>query len=229
MTRERRVVITGLGPLASAGIGKDAFWDGILKKQVGVKIREFKVDGELWDKFYFHKIDDFDIEKFNIEEEIIEDIKVWKKGKEDKDLFYLLAAIKLAIDDSGISYDKEDNDIGLFLTVEHPGFEPFCEELVEETVKYLAKHPLDSKFSKSNLFKHIFERFAQTGYDLQTFMYLFFIAKAFGIHGYSLFTNNACASGLFALESAVRQIKFGGSNIVLLAGGDYAGTMFKHL
>lgn len=229
MTRERRVVITGLGPLASAGIGKDAFWDGILKKQVGVKIREFKVDGELWDNFYIHEIDDFNIAKFNIEKEIIEDIKVWKKGKEDKDLFYLLAAIKLAIDDSGISYDKEDNDIGLFLTVEHPGFEPFCEGLIKEALSYLEDHPLNHNFSKKKMFRHLYGKFVQNGYDLQTFMYLYFVAKAFGIHGYSLFNNNACASGLFALESAARQVRYGGSNIVLLAGGDYADTMFKHL
>jgi 3-oxoacyl-[acyl-carrier-protein] synthase II len=60
-------------------------------------------------------------------------------------------------------------------------------------------------------------------------MYLYFVAKTFSIHGYSLFTNNACASGLFALESAARQIKYGESNVVLLASGDVANTMFKHL
>jgi len=229
MAKDRRVVVTGVGPLASTGIGKDAFWDGILKKKVGVKTREFKVDGELWDNFYIHEIDDFNIAKFNIEEEIIEDIKVWKKGKEDKDLFYLLAAIKLAIDDSGISYDKDDNDIGLFLTVEHPGFEPFCEGLIKEALSYLEDHPLNPNFSKKKMFRHLYDKFVQNGYDLQTFMYLYFVAKAFGIHGYSLFNNNACASGLFALESAARQVRYGGSDIVLLAGGDCADTMFKHL
>jgi 3-oxoacyl-[acyl-carrier-protein] synthase II len=59
-------------------------------------------------------------------------------------------------------------------------------------------------------------------------MYLYFLTKVFSIHGYSLFTNNACASGLFALESAARQIQCGESSIVLLAAGDVANTMFKH-
>jgi 3-oxoacyl-(acyl-carrier-protein) synthase len=229
MARDRRVVITGVGPLASTGIGRGAFWEGIFRKRIGLKLEEFKVDGELWDKFYIHKIDSFDIEKFNIEEEIIEDIKTWKKGKEDKDLFYLLAAVKLALDDSKISYDKENNNIGLFLTIEHPGFEPFCEGLVKETISYLEKYPFNNNFSKNKMFKYLYDRFVQNGYDLQTFMYLYLVAKAFGIHGYSLFTNNACASGLFALESAARQIKCGESNIVLLAGGDNSNTMFKHL
>lgn len=229
MTDERRVVITGIGPLASTGIGKDAFWDGILNKGTGLKFEEIKVDGEVWDKFYFHKVEGFNINKFGIDEEIIEDIKAWKKGREDKDFFYLLAAVKLAIDDSGISYDREDNNIGLFLTVEHPGFEFFCEGLVKETTSYLKKNPLNNNFSKNKMFKYLYDQFMQSGYDLQTFMYLFFIARAFGIHGYSLFTNNACSSGLFALESAARQIMYGGSDIVLLAGGDVANTMFKHI
>ena len=230
MSSERKVVITGIGPLASIGIGKDAFWEGILKKRTGLKFEEFKVDGEVWDSFYYHGIESFNIEKFNIEKEIIEDIKTWKKGKEDKDLFYLLAAVKLAINDSGISYDKESNDIGLFLTVEHPGFEPFCEGLVEKTVEYLEKHPFNNdNFYKHKMFRHLYDQFVQNGYDLQSFMYLYFVAKAFGIHGYSLFTSNACASGLFALEAASRQITYGGSDIVLLAGGDNSNTMFKHL
>ena len=99
MVSERRVVVTGIGPLASTGIGKDAFWEGILRKRIGLKLEEFNIDGEVWDKFYLHKIDNFGIEKFNIEEETLEDIKIWKKGNEDKDLCYLLAAVKLALDD----------------------------------------------------------------------------------------------------------------------------------
>lgn len=230
MTRGKRIVITGIGPLASPGIGKEAFWDGILKKRVGVQLEKITMNGELWDRFFFHKVEGFDIKKFNIEEEIIKDIKTWKKGKEDRDLFYLLAAVKLAVNDSGIAYDKENNNIGLFLTIEHPGFESFYEGLVKGTIAYLEEHPFkDSNFSKNKMFKYLYDQFMQSGYDLQTFMYLYFIAKAFGIHGYSLFTNNACSSGLFALESAARQIKYGGSDVVIVAGGDVANTMFKHL
>ena len=224
-----RVVITGIGPLASTGSGKDAFWKGIVEKNIGLKLEEIRIDGEIWDKFYVHKLDDFNIEKYNIKQDVIEEIRNWKNGKEDKDLSYLLAAVKLALDDSGLSYDQDDNDIGLFLTIEHPGFEDFCEGIVRETASYIKDNASTSDFSSSKLFRHIFEKFGPQGYDLQTFMYLYFIAKAFGFHGYSLFTNNACSSGLYALESASRQIKSGDSKTVILAGGDVAGTMFKQL
>lgn len=229
MDNNKKVVITGIGPLASTGSGKDAFWKGIVEKNVGLKLEEIKIDGETWNRFYLHKLDDFNIEKYNIEADVIEDIRIWKNGKEDKDLFYLLAAVKLALDDSGLSYDLDDNDIGLFVTVEHPGFEDFCEGIVRETASYIKDNASNSDFSSSKLFRHIFEQFGPRGYDLQTFMYLYFISKAFGFHGYSLFTNNACSSGLYALESAARQIRSGDSKTVVLAGGDVSGTMFKQL
>lgn len=229
MVKEKRVVITGIGPLASIGTGKEAFWEGILNRRVGIKLHNIELDGEIWDKFYFHKIENFNINDFSFEEGILDDIRIWKKGDEDKDLFYLLAAVKLAIDDSGISYDKEQNDIGLFLTIEHPGFESFCEKLIKETIANIEKYSSSDSISKHTLYKDIYKQLARNGYDLQTFMYLYFISKAFGVHGYSLFTNNACASGLYALESAVRQIKYGGSEVVIVAGGDSPGSMFKHM
>lgn len=36
MLNERRVVITGLGVISSIGIGKDAFWDSLLRGKSGI-------------------------------------------------------------------------------------------------------------------------------------------------------------------------------------------------
>ena len=58
---KRRVVITGIGPVSSVGIGKDAFWEGILEKKLNIQSVEEKIDGELWDRFYIHQLKDFDI------------------------------------------------------------------------------------------------------------------------------------------------------------------------
>lgn len=227
---ERRVVVTGLGPICAIGFGKDALWKSVQRSETGLKKHDYFIEGELWDSFWVHKIDSFDINKFNIERETLEEIKNWKEGREDKDFYYSLAAVKLALDDSKISYDKENNNIGLFLTIEHPGFEPFCEGLIKETLVYLEKHS-QSRFniSKKDIYKHLYARFVDNGYDLQTFMYLYLLAKAFGIHGYSLFTSNACASGLFAIDAAYKQIKYGNSDAAIVVGGDDTRTIFKHL
>jgi 3-oxoacyl-[acyl-carrier-protein] synthase II len=211
--KNRRVVITGVGPISAIGFGKNEFWDSIIKGRTGLVQQEFKIDGELWDKLWLHQINNFDVEKFNIEPEVLQDIKNWKQGKKDQDLLYLLAAVKLALEDSNLSYTKAGNTIGLFLTVEHPGFEPFVKDLVETTLSYLKNNLLKNiPTSTKDVFRHVSDSSFAGGYDLHTFMYLYL----------------ACASGLFSLESAVRQIKYGGSDIAIVAGGDYCDTLFKH-
>lgn len=228
--KERRVVITGLGPISPVGFGKDELWDSILKQNTGLKREEYLIDGQIWDNFLLHKIASFDINKFAIEKEILDEIKNWKQGRQDNDFYYSLAAVKLALEDSKLTYDKEDNNIGLFFTIEHPGFEPFCEGFIKEALVYLQKQSFSSKnISSKEIYKHLYDKFVDNGYDLQTFMYLYLLTKAFGIHGYSLFTSNACASGLFALEAAYKQIKYGGSDAAIVVGGDDTRTMFKHM
>lgn len=229
-SRKRRVVITGVGPITAIGSRKDTLWGSIIRKETGIARQKLLVEGETWDDFLMHRLQGFDVNAFGIAQPVLDDISNWKAGAADIDLHYLLAAVKTALDDSALTYDREDNTIGLFLTVEHPGFEPFVQAVFNESFQFFRTKAKDNQqFSAKEAFRHLYSKFAASGYDLQTFMYLFFLTKAFGLHGYSLFTNNACASGLFALESAARQIKFGGSDIAIAVGGDYPGTMFKHL
>ena len=225
----RRIVVTGLGPLSAIGCGRRELWDSILKERLNLKKNDYFVEGELWDSFLVHKIDDFDINKFKIDEAIINELNNWKEGRQDLDLLYALAATKLVIDDSALTYDKEDNNIGLFLTVEHQGFEPFIEGMIKEALEYLGGNLISGKEpSKLDIYGHLYSKFVDRGYDLQTFMYLYLLAKAFSIHGYSLFTSNACASGLFAIEAAAKQIKYGGSSAAIVVAGDDTCTTFKH-
>jgi len=227
--KKRRVVVTGLGPLSAIGFGKTALWDSILKQKTGLTKEDYLVDGQIWDSFWLHKISSFNIENFGIPKDALDEIRDWKQGRQDRDFYYSLAAVKLALDDSKLKYNRDDNNIGLFFTIEHPGFEPFCEGLIKESLVYLERHFADKDISKKGIYKHLYEKFVENGYDLQTFMYLFLLAKVFGIHGYSLFISNACASGLFAIEAAYKQIKFGNSDAAIVVGGDDTATMFKHM
>ncbi|NQS89564.1 hypothetical protein HQ584_07245, partial [Patescibacteria group bacterium] len=96
MADKKRIVITGIGPLTSIGIGKEALWKSLIQGKTNIKLEETYVNGELWDKYYFHKIDSFDISKFGIDSEKLDWIKDWKAGDEIRDLYYLIAAVKLA-------------------------------------------------------------------------------------------------------------------------------------
>ncbi|MDP2922875.1 MAG: beta-ketoacyl synthase N-terminal-like domain-containing protein [Candidatus Omnitrophota bacterium] len=216
---EKRVVITGIGPLTSIGIGKDALWKSLVEGKTNVKLEEWKVDGDVWEKFYIHKIDDFNINSFGIDKSKLEQIKEWKQGEEIMDLYYLLAAAKLAIDDSKLEYNPGDNNIGCVVAHENAGLEQYFSKIVDISFKILKKESncaIKKQFAEKLHYDSI-----RSAYDMQTFMVLFHILKTFNIHGYSLFVNNACSSGLYALETASQIIKSGRCPAVLTVAGDY--------
>ena len=227
---KKRIAITGIGPMSSLGKGKDETWDSILKSRTNLVRESYSIDNELWGEFFLHKMRDFNIEQFDLLKENLRFIKELRTvKKEDRDLYYLLAAISLAIKDSKITYDKERNDIGLIVTHENPGVEIFFEELID-SVYDLTKELKGKDISKLKLAQRIYENGCEErGYNLQTFSYLFSAAKVFDLHGYSLFINNACASGLFAIEEAARQIKTGVSPAVIVAAVDNPTKIYKYL
>jgi len=219
-----RVVITGLGPIASVGIGKDRFWQGITQKKLNLKLEECLIDGELWDKYYVHKVENFDISKFGIDKDKLNEIKDWKEGEEIVDLNYLIAAVKLALDDSGLKYDGEDNGISLVLAHENIGLMPFGFKISNIAYEMLSKERLPKK----DFFDKFYCKFLKSGYDVQSFADLFHVAKVFNIHNYSLFINNACASGLYAIEAASQIIRTGQAKAVVIAASDHP-DIYKYL
>src|SRR3989338_2559613 len=138
MKNEKRTVVTGVAPLCSIGIGKDALWDAVVKGRTHVVEDRFLMGDELSEPFYFHKmVDGFDISSFGFDAKTLQWITEWKQGYIDMDLMYLAAAVKLAITDSGLKYDSGNNDIGLVLTHENPGLENFFERVASLTYDYL--------------------------------------------------------------------------------------------
>jgi 3-oxoacyl-(acyl-carrier-protein) synthase len=165
----------------------------------------------------------FNIKDFGIEKKYLEDIKIWKNSEEVSDLFYLMAAAKLAIDDSRLKYNKECNQIGLILAHENPGIYQFAERILSASFNFL-----NNGVSKKDFFQKMYSFFKKSAYDLQTFMYLFHIGKTLGLHGFFSFLNNACASGLYALENASMLIINGHATAVVVAATD-CSDIFKYL
>jgi len=224
MTEQRRVVVTGIGPLSSIGIGKSATWENILKEKLNIKMLDNYIFGKYSNKFHTHKINNFNISEFGINSMILEDIKKWQYGEEVIDLYYLLAAVKLALDDSNLQY-KDRKDIGFVLTHENPGIEQFCSTFINKSFDiYKTKKGL----SKEEYFNILNYSIDNNVSDLQTFMFLFYTAKLFNIHGYSLFINNSCASGSYAIESASQIVRSKVNNVVIVASSEHPG-IYKHL
>jgi 3-oxoacyl-(acyl-carrier-protein) synthase len=227
---KKRVAITGLGPICSLGYGASEVWDSLMKLRLNLVRERYLIDGEEWGTFHLHKMRDFDVRRFGIPEESLRFIRELRTvRKEDTDLYYFLAMISLALKDSGLRYDPKDNAVGLLLTHENPGVETFFEELIDSAYELFNKFA-GKKMSKLALAQGLYDSGCEErGYNLQSFSYLFAAAKAFDLHGYSLFVNNACASGLFAIESAARQIRSGASPAVVVAAADNPTKVYKYL
>ena len=229
MTKNKRIVVTGLGPLSAIGIGKQALWNSILDGKTGLTLENYEIGGEKLASYYVHRIREFNINNFGLNENILKDIKVWKEQDEPIDLFYSLAVVKLALDDAKIDYADaaRTKGMGIVLTHENPGLDQFLEELVNESYDLL-RGDSNKEFSRKDYFMEFYKRFDKRGYDLQTFMLIFHVAKVFNIHSYSIFLCNACASGLFALETAADIIRTGKCDTVVIAGSDHS-DIFKYL
>lgn len=226
---KKKIVVTGLGPISSIGIGKENLWNNLLNAKVSISDIDCFLEQEKWVSFKKFKVKNFDIKNFNLDTCVLNDIKAWKQQCIDEDLLYLFSAIQLSIKDAGIEYDRENNSIGLVVTHENPGLEYFFTDIMEKTFNFFQTQ-LSSKigFSKIDYFKTIFKEMLKPGFDMQTFMYLFHIQRMFGLHGYSLFINNACASGAYALEEAKRIIHSGVCEVVIVVGSDIP-DIYKYL
>jgi 3-oxoacyl-(acyl-carrier-protein) synthase len=224
--QEKRIVITGIGPLTSIGIGKDSLWNALVKGKTNVKLEKWYVNGELWEEFYLHKIDNFHIKDFDIDKDALEEIRRWKEGEEVMDLYYLMAAVKLALEDSKLEYNPEDNDVGCVIAHENTGLEQYISKCIKLSFNEVERR--NDTITKKQFSERYHYGTIKSAYDLQTFMVMFHILRTFKIHGYSLFVNNACASGLYALETASQMIKTGRCPVVIIAAADYP-RIYKYL
>jgi len=224
MFKNEKVVVTGIGPLCSIGQGKDEVLTSLVNAKTNVVLENGYIGDQYIGSFYKHKMKDFDINNFGIDQQRLNDIKNWKEGEDITDLYFVLASIKLALDDSKVDL-QEGKDIGLIVTHENPGLEQFISKVIDSSFE-IAKAEKD--ITKINFFRKIYEICDRSAYDLQTFMFLFHSARTFNLQGFSLFVNNACASGLYAIETAVQTIKSGKNKIVVVAGSDCPG-IYKHI
>ncbi len=228
MKSNRRIAITGIGPLTAGGSGKKDVWKSILDRNTGLVQKEYEIDGDSLGKFYVHEIKDFSINEYNINQQAMDEVRAWKEGDEVIDLYYFLAVIKMAIDDSGLKIDENNKDsTGLILAHENIGHDFFYWKMINE-MSFTGKDTSKKPSTKKGFLNDFYKRFYKTGYELQTFMPLHHIAKVLDLHGFSIMLNNACASGLYALETAADVIRSGKCKRMVAAAVDKS-NIFKQM
>ncbi|HXH11122.1 MAG TPA: beta-ketoacyl-ACP synthase II [Alphaproteobacteria bacterium] len=92
MSSQRRVVITGLGAIAPNGIGKDAFWDGLISGRSGIN-RITRFDASAFPCQIAGEVNDFQPTAF------IEPVDAKRMSRVSQ---LAVAVAKMALDDSGL-------------------------------------------------------------------------------------------------------------------------------
>jgi len=134
-----------------------------------------------------------------------------------RDLAYSLLAMELALADAALTFDRQDNRVGMVQAFEAPG--------VESTVSRL--FGLMSTPPPSDAPPRVYDLLAPSFYGMQAFIYVHLAGKAMGLHGFCTSVHNACSSGAYAIETAAQQIRNGVAGAMVVTGGEAFDTAVR--
>jgi 3-oxoacyl-[acyl-carrier-protein] synthase II len=190
----RRVVITGLGPITCIGKGVDGFWNGILAEKTGIsRISGFDVSA--FGVRVAGQINDWDPEEF---------FAPHRLKRLDRYAQFSVASAKLALDDAGISYSKENpqDRIGVSFGTALGGV---C-KAEEQYIRFLKK---GARGVQPTLAVQVFGGSAHSN-----------IAIDFGFRGVGTTNSNSCASGTVSVGEALRYIRDDFADVVVAGGAE---------
>lgn len=187
----KRVVITGLGVISSIGIGKDAFWDGLLLGKSGISpITAFDTS-----KHFTHnggQVKNFDALQFIDNEQL---------SLMNRATHMAVASAKLAVQDAALTpEDFSHATIGV-----SQGTTLGAAQAIEAVDDML----IVGKLPNSELF-----------YQMPTHTAPSAIAKEFKCRGPQFMVSTACAAGNYAIAYAYDLIKLNKADVMLAGASD---------
>jgi 3-oxoacyl-[acyl-carrier-protein] synthase II len=218
---KKRVVITGIGPVTPVGIGKDAYWESLIKGKSSFRQISFPDrDMNQYRCQIGAPIDGFDLSHF------VERSKLSKHlGKSSQ---FAVAATWLALKDAGIEFNM--NDLEKEGMHKHTGVY-YPKELDPFQIGVV----LGVGVEAMDLMEHFHERFLSRGpRGISPFalpnIYLSAItshvAQYFSIKGTSYAVSTACASATHAMINSFLQIQGGGEDLMVTGGTDACITSY---
>lgn len=208
------VVVTGLGPVTSIGVGNEALWSSLVAGRSHVVTRKMPVGiGQFVDMLVAAMPPTGNVPGLDVHLEYLneQDCPFYR------DLAYSLLAAQLALSDAGLAYDRDHNRLGAIQAFEAPGVERTVIKLLE-----LFAGPLPSDGPPP-----VYDLLAPSFYNSQAFLYVHVLGKALGLRGFSTSVHNACASGAFAIEIAAQQIRTSRAEAMLVVGGEAFDTAVR--
>lgn len=191
--KRRRVKITGIGPVTPAGIGREAFWKGILEPVS--RIRPFTKLGPEYGAFVAAYLDAFHIENYT-------DKGLVPKGSARHTLF-AIAGAALALADAGI----EASVLNRSNTVVVAGACVMDFDAIVRAVDSVA-----SKGSRGALGRLIF---TSNGASIAAT-----VAQVLQIEARTMAVQSSCCTGLDAIGHAAHLVASGAAEIAICGGSD---------
>jgi 3-oxoacyl-[acyl-carrier-protein] synthase II len=193
-----KVVVTGIGAVTSIGNNAKDFWEALLSGKSGAApITRF--DTTEFDTKFAHEVKNFDVYQF-----------VTRKEAQRMDLFthFAMAAAIMAVDDSGIDFEKEDKDkVGVIIASGIGGMSSYHEQ-IEGYIKR-GKPDRISPFFIPMMIIDI-----ASGH----------IAIRYGLRGPNYSTVSACASSAHALADALMLMQRGSADVMVVGGAEASVT-----
>lgn len=190
---ERRVAITGIGPVTPIGTGIEPFWDGLRSARSVVR-RLTRFDPSPFRSHVAAEVDGFDPASY---------MEPRRAKRLDRCSQFTLAAARLALADAGIELEQEDRDrVGAMMGTALGGVE-FAER---EHEKFLSGGA----------------RAVEPGLALTVFVGATScnLAIELGISGPNITNGMSCASGAIAIGEAVRAIQRNEADLMLAGGAE---------
>ncbi len=217
----RGVVVTGLGPICAAGAGREALRESIEAGRVPRGTHSPEVAGIRWGTYPIYlppglepppRAGGVSFDPF-----------------EDHELRLTVAALYLAIEDAGVP-PQALAPAALVLSYEAPGIDRLLRGIFDDLVRLGEGAGVEAHGTATpDHLEAIYRRHRDAVYHTHSFMHLHLAARSLGVHGPALFLNNACASGLYALEAAADQVRAGRCDLALVAAAEVPLLPTKHL
>jgi 3-oxoacyl-[acyl-carrier-protein] synthase II len=190
----RRVVITGVGPITSIGIGKDAFWEAIKNKKSGIAaVSTF--DASIFKSTNAAEITDWHPETI---------FPPHRLKRLDRYAQFSVGSVKLALEDSGLEYspDVPRERFGVSFGTALGG----VSNAEGQHKAFVQGGP---KSVHQTLALQVFGGSAHCN-----------IAIEFGFRGVGTTNSNSCASGNVAIGEALRYIREGWADVMVAGSAE---------
>ncbi len=196
---KRRVVITGLGIIAPSGIGLETFWRNISGGVSTVK-KVTNIDVSQFNSRIAAQVEDFEPSQFGLTAEMVK--------RMDRYVQFALAAAKMAVEDSGLDFTKEQKErLGVVLANAICGTKYMEEEFLRVTGN--GKQPIDPRLVRYDLYDA--SMFNTPSSEISSF---------YRLNGICTTVSTGCTAGTDSVGLAYEVIQDGRQDVVITGASE---------